>query len=229
MLNTVMTYLTLIAPAVLTVGVIIGLKNYHKSGGKERLIIIYLVLALLLEITSRYWFLTSNHNLYILSLSTFIEFAFFSILYQKFFFIESKKWITYGLVGFSFYIVYTLITLSINISGINGSESDFNEFNLYHRLISDSVILLLSFLYIKETLTSESIIPLREYTTNTIIILYLIVDMFMSLTIKFMVNENVSLVFFFWALRLVFLLLLYVNLILTVWQNGRQQKLKQFG
>lgn len=224
-----MTYLTLIAPAVLTVGVILGLIKYSKAGNKEKLILVYLTLALVLEITSRYWFITSNHNLFILSISTFVEFVFFSILYQKFFFIEPKKWINYGLLAFSFYLIYTLISLSFHIPMINGEPSDFNEFNLYHRLLADSVILLLSFLYIKETLTSESIIPLREYTTNTIIILYLIVDMFMSLTIKFMVNENVSLVFFFWALRLVFLLLLYVNLILTVWQNGRQQKLKQFG
>ncbi|UTW66479.1 hypothetical protein KFE94_17800 [bacterium SCSIO 12643] len=229
MLNTVMTYLTLIAPAVLTVGVILGLIKYSKAGNKEKLILVYLTLALVLEITSRYWFITSNHNLFILSISTFVEFVFFSILYQKFFFLEPKKWINYGLLAFSFYLIYTLISLSFHIPMINGEPSDFNEFNLYHRLLADSVILLLSFLYIKETLTSESIIPLREYTTNTIIILYLIVDMFMSLTIKFMVNENVSLVFFFWALRLVFLLLLYVNLILTVWQNGRQQKLKQFG
>lgn len=224
-----MTNLTLVAPAILIVGVFLGIKNYSKSGSKEKLIIYYLVLALVLEITSRYSILATNHNLYILSISTIIEFVFFSILYQKFFFIEPNKWISYGLILFSFYIIYTLIILSLDIPGAINPETAFNEFNLYHRLLSDSVILLLSFLYIKETLTSESIIPLQEYTTNTIIILYLIVDMFMSLTIKFMVNENLSLVFFFWALRLVFLLLLYVNLILTVWQNGRQQKLKQFG
>jgi hypothetical protein len=224
-----MTNLTLVAPAILIVGVILGLRNYSKSGSKEKLIILYLIVALILEIISRYSILATNHNLYILSISTLIEFIFFSILYQKFFFIEPIKWINYGLIIFSSYLVYTLIVLSLDIPGAINPETAFNEFNLYHRLLSDSVILLLSFLYIKETLTSESIIPLQEYTTNTIIILYLIVDMFMSLTIKFMVNENLSLVFFFWTLRLVFLLLLYVNLILKVWQNGRQQKLKQFG
>lgn len=221
MLEGIIYILGLCTPITLMIGVALGFFLYRKNDFVQRLLTWFITALLSLELASRYAWITIDNNLYFLTLSALVEFSFYGVLYYHLLSLKDHKWIVFLLVPVFLYLLFQTVTLSINV--------DPNQHNLYDRLIAGGGIMILALLFIKRSLTSETDFPRWYKLLNAVILTYIVIDMFMALTINFMVNAPKPLVFFFWFMRMLFLLLLYLTLVKVVWNNGSRKKRKLFG
>lgn len=223
MLNDLMFCLSWSAPIILLLGTTLVIANYSKLTFKNRAIGCFFCVFLLIDLFSRYiQKLTElDSNLHLLSWSAIVEFVLFAWLYSRFFITSRYRFVKWFLNFIGLMLLINLVSISSNI--------EFSGFQAYDRLLVDGVIMLLGLFYIYAALDNNDHVDKSEQYTNIFILLYVTVDLFMSLTINFMINASIPLVFFFWLFRLAFMLLLYLNLIHGIWQNGKIQRLKHFG
>lgn len=218
-----MVMLSKSSPIVLLCGVLIGGYFFKSLSQKNRLVFYFLISFLILDIISRnlmQWFRVES-NLFLFSCAAFLEFILFTILYTKYFITKQVPYLYQSLILIGTLLLVHLIGLTIKI--------DLKQFELFDRLLVDAIIMTLGMIHLYQTLGKLEKCIKAEQKLNVIILLYFTVDFFISLTINFMVNNDRSLVIYFWIVRLLFLIILYSFLILEIWKNGKQQKSKQFG
>jgi hypothetical protein len=211
--------LSFLSPLFLIAGLILGLTRYRKLDGKHRLILWYLSFALLTDVLSRYWSWTQNNNLVFLSITGIIDLLFIARLYLKYFL--PKNW------GFLVYpTALILLTVLFNIAFYNNQLAA--TFQSYDKLFCNLTIVgycLICFLDILKRKKNN-----REVMrVNAAVLLYFSVDILISMTSNFLINEALHLVVYFWLLRLLLLLYMYLVLIQTLWQTGKNRKHWQFG
>jgi len=214
--------LSLISPLILLIGTVLGIVRSARNSAQEWIIWGFLVTALTIEgLSLAAAYSPSENNLHFLSFSTFFEFVFFSVLYVYFFLQKRRNWLIWVLSGIALILLIPLFSMTI--------IADLTKFHLYDRLLADWVLLLLSLLFLKDLLNDAKDVPKHRQFSSIIISFYLVVDMFMALTINFMVNEAPTLVTAFWLIRLAASLTLYSNLTYLIWLNGKKLRPSSFG
>ncbi|UTW61503.1 hypothetical protein KFE98_16010 [bacterium SCSIO 12741] len=217
-LNDWMVWLSWASPISLLLGILSAIRWGFRLDDQNRVVLVFLILFLIIDQCSRFieqWFSMLN-NLHFLSWSAWIEFAFFSILYTRFFVTRKFGYLKWVLSGIGILLLVHLLSRSFYV--------ELEQFQLYDRLLVDGVVMLLGLLYLFVVLDSRKMVERAEQVTNIFILFYAAVDLFMSLTVNFMVNAGLSFVFVFWLIRLVFLVALYINLAQGIWHNGRSLK-----
>ena len=190
---------------------------------RDDLKIYFLIVFLLTDILSRFsreWF-GLNGNLYLFSWSAFAEYCFFGLLYTRHF-------ITKNITQLKWLFPFLGVLLLVNLGRISVAF-ELNHFQVYDRLFVDGLILILTLCHIYIIIDSKVKVTKDEQFFNIILLLYVTVDLFMSSTINFMVNAELSLVLSFWFIRLIFMILLHIQLVSEIWKNGMKQKHKRFG
>ena len=216
MLNDFIINYSWLTPILALIGVLLGWILYARSGEKEKLITWFLTGALVLELLSRYnMYDPGANNLRYLSISALFEYAFFSVFYYRYLLFPKRKWLLWGLAIFAVYLTLHLTLLP----GVLETE----KFQLYDRLLVDGVVLILSLIYFLDALKQEQATESGNTATNSFILVYVLLDLFMSLTVNFMVNVYTDLVLLLWLVRLLAIQGLYLNLSYKIWQSGKMQ------
>jgi len=211
--------LSFLSPLFLLTGIGLGLARYRKVDGKHHLILWYLLVALVIDLLSRYWSWTQNNNLVFLSVTGIVDLLFISCLYLKYFLPKNRIYLIYP-------TAIILLLVLINIVFYNHKLAA--TFQSYDKLICNVTIVgycLICFLDIlKRKKNNRAIMRI-----NGAVLLFFSVDILISMTSNFLINEALHLVVYFWLLRLLLLLYMYLVLIHTLWQTGKNRKHWQFG
>jgi hypothetical protein len=220
----VLVSLSYLAPFVLLAGCILGGINYAKNPSVGRWIFWYLLVSLGLDIVSRYWgfFSSEKNNLFLFSVNGLIDLLFFSRLYGKFF-------------RFSYKTLLQVVSIIVGVivAGnivFQGKQSFVANFQAYDKLLCDGVIFVFALISMFDLLRGKGELKQEIIRINVAVLLYFSLDMLMSLIMNFLVNAGLkNLVAYFWFLRLGLLITLYLILIYTLWQTGKNRKRWQYG
>jgi len=211
-----MSLLAWISPLSLSIGLLGAVKNRQFLTSLEKTIAFFLLIFVLIDFCSRYiveWFgLTSN--LTILSIYVLIEYLFISILYTRFFPTRKSKFLLYSaILGGLVILIFSLSKVAPIIT---------LQFQMYEGLFANLFSLLFGLFFIYKIMIDEVESTKQQRSLNNIIIMYAGIQFFMALTINFMVNMEVELVFFFWLIRLIALTIFYLKLSQIIWQTGKK-------
>lgn len=219
--NEVMHIVVYLSPVTLLTGVVLGAIRYTRTAPVGRWIFYYLVVMFCFEVAASYWGNNANNNLFLLSLNGIVDLVFFSLLYVKHFHVSSKVF----LLGISCLVGTGVLTTIL----FNGSHKMIAEFQLYDKVACDGVLFVYALISMFDLLKGKGELKREIVRVNVAVLLYYSLDMLISLIINFLVNAGFNFLVYFWFLRLALLITLYIILIYTLWQTGKNPKRWQYG
>ncbi len=161
-----------LASASILFPVILGIVEYRKMNGVLSLLLIFLIISLLTEITAYSMALNGIANLPILHLFSIIQVVFISFIYYKSF---PGKRVKKGIIFTSIALLIFLIVNSFYIQG-------FNKFDSNGKGLAGLYFIVLSLMYFHEIFNKEILIKLEEqpmFWINTGILTYFSGNMFL--------------------------------------------------
>lgn len=213
--------LSIISPILLSIGVLIGIFYYNKLQQAFKLLFAYLVVALFIELLSRYFgFIdVSEFNIFFIPIFGLLEFIVFASLYYFCFFPKSK----------AIYIVSICVVFFILIDIlIIGNIFQVKDYSSYARVVANFTIVCFSLMYLKQhighTNTNKSLISL-----NYVFLIFFVVSILLSSSINFMINERLEIVGYFLIFRIFVFVSFYAFITYQLWQHGKTPKPLQYG
>lgn len=207
--------LTLFSPAILVIGICIGIYFYKSLNGIHKSISFYLLIMLLVDLSGRILKFTHGNNLIILPIYSLLELVMFVLFYYKFLF-KAKHRLILGLsIIAMLYILWEIIVLK---------EMETRKFQSYAKVADNFVIITLALGFFHEKINVFKESKWDNFRLNAVILVFFSVNMLFFLPINFLINESTGLKFYFWSCNLVFTLLFYLFLSYSIWKNGRIQK-----
>lgn len=216
MLSHIMLALSWLSPLSLLFGIVGAVKNRSSLKVLEQVITLFLLLFLAIDLYSRPIFdrFAGISNLSILAFYSLIEYVFLAMLYTRFFPTRTTR-----ILKFISIVIFIIMLGPIIFKLL---EVDFLEFQMYESVWAYFSILCFGLFFIYKVLTEQVQTSAQYRSLNGVIILYTSVQIFMTLTINFMVNTSVETAFFFWLIRLVVLVVFYLKLSQIIWQAGKK-------
>lgn len=214
---TILLLFIFIARIILWITFLTGCYFYFYLDSRYKYITQYLLLAVSFDLLITYFSISTKYNLFIWPIYSFLEFSIFSWLYYQCFLKENNK------IGLPIFIVlfHGLIILDVVYLGDLYNAANFYAFS---KVVADVGIILLCLLYYKTALTRQESINREMFVLNSIFISYFSINLIISLSMNFLINESNHLVFPFWILNAISASLLYLSLTYMIWQHGKTQK-----
>lgn len=203
-----------LSPAILLVGLCIGFYYFKSLNLIHKAITWYLLILLIVDITSRIFAYYGNNNLFVLLVYSLIEMIAFTYFYYKYVF-KARHRLVLGLsIAASLYIIWEIIIFKF----------DVKQFQTYTKVVDDFIVitLVLSFFHEKINIFKES--KWDNFRLNAVILFFFSVNLIFFLPYNFIINKTAGFQFYFWLGILITTVLFYLFLIYFVWKNGRTQK-----
>lgn len=206
--------LTLFSPSILAIGICIGFYFYKYLNTIHKSITWYLVLMLLVDITSRIMGYYGN-NLIVLLVYSLLELLLFVLFYYKFLFKTRHRFIMGLSIVAILYIFWEILILR---------KIEAQQFQSYAKVTDNFVIITLALAFFHEKINIFKELKWDNFRLNAVILVFFSVNMLFFLPINFLINETSGLNHYFWLSNLVITILFYLFLITSIWKNGRIRK-----
>ncbi len=203
-------------PVTLIIGSVLGLLNYKKLSPIYRVLLLFIVLSLLADITARILGEIYNNNLIITMGFPLIEIILFTFLYQKQLF--SKKSIpllTLSVIG----SIYCLYEIS------NFRMSNVTEFTSYSKTFINITIIAMCIKYFFEVIEKNQTISSGISKLNSANLLFFSYSVIYFIPINFLINVSWDLKYWFWFVNILVHLAYYIFISREIWKNGLNHKL----
>jgi len=201
-------YLAYISITILLVGVAL-LRNPDSS--IQKIGLGYLLCILAFETMGRvYPKLMNQSNLFVLSLSSFVHFAFLGYLYGYYFYrikLTTLAWI----IGLGMLLALRNLNFLPEVS----------TFNTYDRAVYSFLMMLMALWTMYGLITRKLILSKRTISLNLAVFIFFTIDAFLALPTNYLVNTPKEVVVFFWLTRALALQAYYIVLIQYLWQTGK--------
>lgn len=204
-------------PVFLFLGVIFMTIFYKKLDALHKGIYFYLILMLVVEITSRILEIYGN-NLIVLLIYSLIEAIYITYIYFKYLFKNKYKLLFIICLVAVVYIICELVYYTF-------FNTSIKSFQPYSKVVDNFIVILLALSFLQEKIVDFKEQKWDNFTLNIVILVFFTFNTLIFLPINFLVNEGSGVKFYFWAGNSILLLLFYSYLIAKVWKNGRQSKL----
>lgn len=205
-----------IIPGVLIFGTISGLYNYKKIDGMHKSIAFYLLLMLIMEITSRILGRFGN-NFIILPIISLLELSFFIFFYNNYLLKRKKIFTWLGSLGLIYIIGETVFYFVLN-------DVTAKQFQPYSKVVDNFLIIVMALAFFLEKIDGYREINWDNFRLNTILLVFFTINMLVFLPFNFLVNETTGLKFYFWSINIVILIILDVYLTYSIWKNAHKHK-----
>lgn len=208
---------TYLSPVFLVLGIGIGIYFFKSIDIFHKIIVIYLGSMLAIDLLARLFGEVYGNNLIFIPILGFIELSVFSVFYYFSGLNENRatKFLLFGIIALSFLFsaweIYKVYDVPIE------------EFESYSKAISTCVVVLLSIGYFIDNIRKRKNISEGEFLLNSGILMYFSLELILFLPIDFLINDGSGLKYYFWFANLIFTLVFYNFLIISVWKNGRIQ------
>lgn len=213
-----------LAPVILLTGVIAGVWKWRTGGALRKWLWGYLCIGLVLDLLSRYFgYIAANrNNLIMFPVGGIVDVVFVAGFYG--FFVRTALRPHLLILA-----VLAIINASVSIVFKLEQQSGVAGFEMYEKVICDGVIILYALVSMLDMMRETKRIQPLVLRMSTIVLLCFSMDMLTALLSNFLVNAGLNYVLYFWALRMVLTITLYLILTYTVWQTGKNPKHLQFG
>lgn len=211
-------FCTYFSPIVVLVGVGVGIYYFKKLDILRKIVTFYLLAMFSVDILSRIIGRIYENNLFFIPIWGFLELFIFSLVYYFLGIKEtSGKKISLIITIFSAFL-FTLWEIN------KVCNAPIEEFQSYSKVISTLLIVLLSIGFFLENILKKKNISSDIFLLNSGILIYYSLTLIIFLPIDFLIQDNTGLKFYFWFANLIFMLVFYIFLILSIWKNGKTQE-----
>ena len=214
----ILDVITYASPILLLYGCLIGLRYYESLGHVQKLVLIYFLMCLIIEISSHVISIIYKNNLLFIPLFGLLELIVLTTLYRKYLLRKENKILNYSILASIAFILYELISISY---------FDVAGFQSYSRVIDTFLIVCMSLLFLKQKINGEP--NFKHFVLNAVILVYFSLNLIIFLPINFLINEGSMLKFYFWMANLIFTLFFYTALIFILWKHGKAQRQLLYG
>lgn len=183
------------ALSILSVGVFRNWKNGFKA---NRIIIWYLLVLFCFELLNT---VIAENNLFLLGMSPFVNFAFFAMLQRKYFRFAFKS----PIQGLVVLLIPALLLFPFSLV--------VNEFQGYSSIFFGSLILLLIVYSFYQVAAGKLISEKRKMRFLYAAMAFFTLNVFLSISVNYLINASFVLVVGFWILRFIFLQWYYLSLV----------------
>lgn len=214
-LSEIIGLITFINPLVLFIGIGIGIFYFSQLSSLFKWLVIYLIVALIFDFSSRYIGTFYKNNLILIPAFALVDLSFFTVIYSKFLIKKNRHYFSLPFLLLSLFILYEIIVLR---------KVDAADFQSYSRIFVNFYITLLSIIYYVNNLTDLTVKSKDKMKLNQIILMYFTLSLVLFLPNNFTINTGMDLKFYIWLLILLITLLFYIFITLQIWRNGKTQK-----
>jgi len=212
---TLVYYSTFISPIILLGGIIVGIYYFKRLDILRKIIAVYIFTMFVTDILARFIGIVYGNNLILIPIYGALELSMFSIFYYFLGIKDNliKKIILFLILISSFVFTFWEAAKVYNLP--------ITQFQSYSKVISTLMIVLLSISFFLEKIYLKKDIKSDIFLLNSGVLLFYSLNLIIFLPIDFLINDNSGLKFYFWFANLIFTLIFYTFLILSVWKNGR--------
>ncbi len=210
-----MRIFTFLAPITALIGIGMGVRYYSKLSLPDKLLTLYLVFVLAIDIIIRYLALVLKfkNNLFLIPVYALGEFLIIAIIYLIFLLKLKSQKIIIILSGVSALILFDLFYFS--------RLTDAANFQSIAKIIANLSIIIICIYYSWKGILNKGIRSLEFMSINPYIIGYFSINLIIFLSINFLINEALGIVTYFWILNLIVNVLFYIRITYFLWKRGR--------
>lgn len=211
----ILEVLTVSSPIILCVGIVLAALYFSRLEGVHKILLLYMVAALIIDILGRILGHYVNNNLILIPIFGLIEILLLTRLYFTYFIgVKNKFWlIPIGvLICFNFYEIFSLY----------GVEP--KDFNCTSRVLDSLTIVLFSIIFFIKIIADSEIAKKGFLFLNSVIFAYHSLNLIIYLPINFLINETSNIKFHFWSISLLLTLIFYLSIIRIIWIHGKNHK-----
>ncbi|HAD97269.1 MAG TPA: hypothetical protein DCG19_07670 [Cryomorphaceae bacterium] len=202
----------LLTPATALTGVIITIARRKHLTGLYKLLSLYLLLALLTDLLSRFIGTVYGNNLILVPLFGLAELALFTFLFHRYLLPRKYPFI----IGM---IIACALLIGLDLFGADWGQP--THFHAYGRVLSGLLIATLSLISLGHILRNPQRQTLPNLALCAGILIYYAIDSLWFISVNFMVNQEVSTVFGLWMVHALVTPLFYIFLTHHIWRTGR--------
>lgn len=214
----IVDFSTYLNPVILFAGIGIGFYFYNKLDNLHKTLTYYLVIMFILDILSRIIGFKYGNNLVFIPIGGFFELLGFSVFYYFLGIKESaiKKWALVATVFFTF--LFTLWEI------LKVYNAPVEEFESYTTVIATLFVVIMALGFFLGNILKRKEISTNIFMLNSGILIFFSLILIIFLPIDFLIHDNTGLKFYFWFANLIFTLVFYTFLNLSIWKNGKIQE-----
>ena len=207
--------LSYFSPIILLFGIILGIVYYPRLDRAHRLLILFLSMALFIDILSRLAGEFYGNNLIFIPIFGLLELVLWSYIYFSCLMaIKNKIWLILVWI-LVLYNLYEIVTL------LNVEPKDFNSNS---RVFDSLAVVIISIVFYIKQIVNENPAKPGFMFLNTIIFAFYSLNLILYLPINFLINETSNIKFIFWSISLVLTLVFYSSIIRLIWIHGKNHK-----
>lgn len=209
-------FLTYLSPIILFGGVVLGSCYFSKIDILYKIIVYYLFGMLAIDISARVYGEIYGSNLLFIPILGFMELLAFFCFYFYSGILESRKKSVF--LGTIFLLSSAFMAWEFTSISNNATLEGFQS---YSKVISTFLIVLLAIdFFISKILSSKNIAP-QLFFLNSVIIMYFSMVLIIFIPIDFLINDATGVKYYIWFANLLFTLVFYVLLIISIWKIGK--------
>ncbi len=211
--------LTLLIPIEIVLGIVIVHHGNRRYSGYARILIHYLIIALLVDLTSRWLGKYFQNNLLLVPIYALLELLILSQIYLQFMLKRRRQ---------LFLILSIVSILYISLEILYLSSSSTIAFQSYSRTLCSFIMTLYALNYfiegIKFTNHNKNLINL-----NTVFLFYFACNFFIYLPINFFINATTDTKYLLWIFNLFIIFIYYLAILRAIWRSGGSKKPLYYG
>lgn len=206
---------TYLCPVILFIGIAIGVNFYKKLDILHKILLFYLIIMFILDVLSRIIGYIYGNNLIFIPIGGFFELLGFSTFYYFLGINESVSKKTALIVTVFLTFLFTLWEI------YKVYNAPVEQFESYTTVIATLFIVLLSLGFFLGKILKRKEISTNIFMLNSGILIFFSLILIIFLPIDFLIHDNTGLKFYFWFANLIFTLVFYTFLSLSIWKNGK--------
>jgi len=207
--------LTILSPIGSGIGILGGIIHYASLTKVYKLITVYLAVSFLTDLTSRLLSLLDQENLILFPFFNLLELLIFLKIYYLFF--EKSKQILLLIIAGVFLAGFSLDLFQLVTS------PDLMT-NSYSSIVESLSIVFLAFLFFFDRIRASNELIWPDFVLNSVILVYFSGKLMFYIPIKFFIEDDTNLKFYFWIVHSLMLIIFYLYLAQSIWKHGKIQK-----
>ncbi len=212
------------SPLVLIIGIVSGFILYKGLQQKNKIIVWFFLGSLSCDIFHRlvvYLHIT-KYNLFSIPLLGIIELLFFTWIYERVLLKKRTRLSKYIKIGI---LLVLLAEFTYTILAKNPAS-----FFSYGKVASNLYIIVFCLMYIHYIFSSSDLLKMNDSILfNSGVLTYFTFNLLISLSVNFLINEELHIVLYFWMANAIITIIFYLFNIYLLWKNGKNRNPLRFG
>lgn len=206
-------------PILLTLS-LAALICYRKAANPwDYYVFAYLAIALIVDLSSRYWLSFHTDNLVFVQLYALAELMLVGIMYMRFFLTRLRK-----IGGLLLFVSGSFVTWEFAHHILRDTDQDFSYYQSYSRVVVSATLVTYGLMSLLQRVRRSEQMDHQKVRLIVALTFYYSLNFIFYLPINFFVTAHTHFKFLLWAINLLVTNIFYIYLTLYLWRFGKKKK-----